>query len=60
MAGVKALYCCLRSQERWCTVLVDESKENMVYGLGGAKMAYGLGGVIYILIGGWRKQCPVI
>ena len=32
MAGVKALYCCLRSQEWWCTVLVDDSKENMVYG----------------------------
>ena len=31
-AGVKGLCCCLRSQEWWCKVLVNESKENMVYG----------------------------
>ena len=57
IAVVKALYCCM---EWWCEVLVYERKYGVCLVFGEAKMAYGLGGVIYILIAGRRKQCPVI
>ena len=50
----------LWGKEGWCEVLVYERKYGVCLVFGEAKMAYGLGGVIYILIAGRRKQCSVI
>ena len=40
--------------------MVYERKYGVCLVFGEAKMVYGLGGVIYILIAGRRKQCSVI